>query len=131
MTYVPESLCLLIPFTFFLSPASPALWQLPIFLLYIYKSVSVLFIYLFRFHIKVKLYSICLCPSDLFHNTLSSIRVVTNGKISLFFRLNNILLCVYIYIYICIYIYVYIYYIFFIHSSIDKHLLIAFISCQL
>ena len=47
-----------------------------------------------------------------------SILVIADVKISFFLWLNNIPLCVYV----CVCVYIYLSHIFFIHSSVDRHL---------
>ena len=78
-----------------------------------YESISIwlcLFVLIFRFHIEVKSYSICLSLSDISLSTIRSrsIHVVANVKISFFFIVNSYFMNIGS--------------TFLIHSSTDKHL---------
>lgn len=65
---------------------NPSFWATS-FVLYIFYSVSVLFVDLFfRFHFLAKSYGIFVSLSDIFHSIMLSgfIHITTNGKVSFF-----------------------------------------------
>ena len=88
--FVTGRLYLLISHTYFSHPRTPLPSGNHLFVPFIYDSVSVSFIF-FRFHVKLKLYSICFSLTY-FHLISKS----TNGKISLLLWQNNISLHTYI-----------------------------------
>ena len=91
--FMSRNLCHLIPFTCFTHRSySSHLWQPPVCSLYVWVYFYlIMFVLIFRFHIEVKSYSICLSLSDISLSTIPSrsIHVVENVKISFFFIVNS------------------------------------------
>ena len=99
LSFISGSLCLLTTFNHFAHPRAVSLATTDL--------VSV-FYFIFRFHVQVKSYVICLSLTSFSIMSSTSIHVVTNGKI-VFFMWMNMIPFIYLYIYIHIYITIYLF----------------------